>query len=157
MEKDQNGFIKGHQGFHNVRRAFNILHTQKATPDAVLLFLDTEKAFHWLEWTYLIDVLSTMDVWKTFAWCINTTNTISKPIKTRKGCCQGCPLLPLLVYYSNRTSCYSCLISVSYLYTFCGITNNVYSSCSSPVIEGLQCPNPLWYYWAAQLRTIMFY
>lgn len=22
---------------------------------------------------------------------------------------------------------------------------------------GLKCPNPLWYYWAAQLRTLMFY
>lgn len=22
---------------------------------------------------------------------------------------------------------------------------------------GLKCPNPLWYYWAAQLRTMMFY
>ena len=78
INKDQNGFITGRQGFHKVRRVLNIIYANKEISDTALLTLDAEKAFDRVTWPYLFNILERFGC------------------GTSKGCRQGCPLSPLL-------------------------------------------------------------
>lgn len=88
VEQDQNGFIEGGQGFHNVRDVVNIIRHQKGT-DTALLSLDVEKSV-WV-WVRLLRVrlLFIRPIVKTL------TNNTSEPTTISRGCSQGCPSSPL--------------------------------------------------------------
>lgn len=81
VEQDQNGFIEGGQGFHNVRDVVNIVRHQKGT-DTALLSLDVENSI-WV-WVRLLWVrlLFIRPIVKTL------TNNTSEPTTISRGCSQ---------------------------------------------------------------------
>lgn len=57
VHSDQNGFVQSCQGFHNIRRVRNIIHSKNNTRDTALLSLDARHAFDRTEWPYLLNLL----------------------------------------------------------------------------------------------------
>lgn len=59
INKEQNGFVSGRRGFHNVRRVLNVLYYKKKKEEGKntsLLSLDIEKALDRVEGPYLFMV-----------------------------------------------------------------------------------------------------
>lgn len=107
IEPDQNGFIVGRQGFHNIRRVLDIIHSKKETPDMAMIGLDALKAFDMVEHTYLFEVLQRFGIGSYFLnWVkilyydsrasVLTNHIVSKQFPLSRGTRQGCPLSPLL-------------------------------------------------------------
>ena len=108
VSDDQTGFIRNRQSFFNIRRLMNILcnPTQLNTAE-VLLSLNAEKAFDWVEWGYLFYTLKKFGFGTKFiSWvhvfyslplaAVRTNNTLSPFFPLCGGARQVCPLSPLL-------------------------------------------------------------
>lgn len=107
VHPDQNGFVQGRQGFHNIRRVLNILYEKSGCKDNAILSLDAEKAFDRVTWQYLFEVLERYGINGNFLnWIkliyadpqamVLTNGLTSQPFHLLRGTRQGCPLSPLL-------------------------------------------------------------
>uniref|UniRef100_A0A670INW4 Reverse transcriptase domain-containing protein n=1 Tax=Podarcis muralis TaxID=64176 RepID=A0A670INW4_PODMU len=106
---DQAGFLPGRQMKDNIRNIRNIIEYLSARCDkqAILMFVDAEKAFDNIIWDFLLKHLEYMEVGTEFFNRVKAiyteqkakliiNNVVSEEIKIAKGTRQGCPLSPLL-------------------------------------------------------------
>uniref|UniRef100_A0A670IBL2 Reverse transcriptase domain-containing protein n=1 Tax=Podarcis muralis TaxID=64176 RepID=A0A670IBL2_PODMU len=109
IHKDQAGFLPGRQMRDNIRNIINIIELLSGRSDkqAVLMFVDAEKAFDNVIWEFMLKNLEYMEVGQEFYNGIKAiyteqraklivNNVITEDIKISKGTRQGCPLSPLL-------------------------------------------------------------
>uniref|UniRef100_A0A670J1I6 Reverse transcriptase domain-containing protein n=1 Tax=Podarcis muralis TaxID=64176 RepID=A0A670J1I6_PODMU len=109
IHKDQAGFLPGRQMKDNIRNIINTLEYLSVRIDkqAIMMFVDAEKAFDNVVWDFMLKNLEHMEVGRDFLNGIKaiyteqkakliTNNVVTEEIKIQKGTRQGCPLSPLL-------------------------------------------------------------
>lgn len=108
VEPDQSDFIKGRQGFHNVRRVLNILHAKKEMSNMAMMGLDALKPFDMVEHTYLFEVLKRFGISGYFLnWVkilyydsrasVLTNHIVSKQCPVSRG--KDVPYHPFFLYW----------------------------------------------------------
>ncbi len=105
---DQAGFIAGRHAAHNMRRLFHVMSEAASLQHpAIAISLDAEKAFDWIEWSYLFYILSKFDFGQVcIQWikalyhkpvaCVKTNGLISSPFQLFRSTRQGCPASPII-------------------------------------------------------------
>uniref|UniRef100_A0A670JT87 Reverse transcriptase domain-containing protein n=1 Tax=Podarcis muralis TaxID=64176 RepID=A0A670JT87_PODMU len=109
IHKDQAGFLPGRHLSDNVRNIIDILELLQTNINtrAVLIFIDAEKAFDNISWSFMKKTLKGMGVGRGFENGIDAiyseqkaklivNNVVSEEFKIEKGTRQGCPISPLL-------------------------------------------------------------
>uniref|UniRef100_A0A670JD11 Reverse transcriptase domain-containing protein n=1 Tax=Podarcis muralis TaxID=64176 RepID=A0A670JD11_PODMU len=109
IHKDQAGFLPGRHLYDNTRNIIDILELLQTNlhTRAVLIFIDTEKAFDNISWMFMKKNLEGMGVGQGFENGIEAiyseqkaklivNNVVTEEFKIEKGTRQGCPLSPLL-------------------------------------------------------------
>lgn len=106
IDPDQTGFVPGRHIYFNLRRLFNIIY-QKQKDESVVIALDAEKAFDYIEWRYMLTALKYFGFGLEFIkWIeiiyaqpkasILTNGDISQPFHLHRGVRQGCSCSPYL-------------------------------------------------------------
>uniref|UniRef100_A0A670KHH1 Reverse transcriptase domain-containing protein n=1 Tax=Podarcis muralis TaxID=64176 RepID=A0A670KHH1_PODMU len=109
IHKDQTGFLPGRHMSDNVRNIIDILELLEVNINrkVVLIFVDAEKAFDNICWTFMKKNLQGMGVGQGFENGIGAiyskqkaklivNNVVTEEIPIEKGTRQGCPISPLL-------------------------------------------------------------
>ena len=108
ISKDQSGYLKGRNISTNIRSIFDIIdYVEKSNTSGLLAFLDFEKAFDKLNWTFIQKALShfgfglkfreyVSTLYTKIESCIINNGTTSKYFAIKSGIRQGCPLSALL-------------------------------------------------------------
>lgn len=106
IHPDQTGFVPGRQIYFNLRRLFNIIYS-KQKEESVVIALDAEKAFDYLEREYMFTTLKYFNFGPEFIrWIeiiyahprasIITNGDISETFPLHRGVRQGCSCSPYL-------------------------------------------------------------
>ena len=106
VHHDQEGFIKGMQGFFNIHKSNSVIHhiSKLKNKNHMILSIDTEKAFDKIQHPFLIKTLQKVGIAGTYLNIIKaiydkpTANIILKlkEFPLRSGTRQSCLILPLL-------------------------------------------------------------
>ena len=108
ISKDQSAYLKNRNISINIRSIFDTIDTiDNQNSSALLAFLDFEKAFDKINWSFLQNSLKQFGFGNTFReWvhilstdiesCVINNGTTSKYFKVKSGVRQGCPLSALL-------------------------------------------------------------
>ena len=108
ISKDQSGYLKGRNISTNIRSIFDIIdYVEKTNSSGLLAFLDFEKAFDKLNWTFLQKALKQFGfglqfreyvaiLYTNIESCIINNGTTSKYFSINSELRQGCPLSALL-------------------------------------------------------------
>lgn len=117
INPDQTGFIQQRLSYSNIRRLLNVIQFAQTSKDQVLaISLDAEKAFDWVEWKYMFEVLGRFNLgtdlinWIQTLYCVPTACVItnglrSLPFTLGRGTRQGCPFFPSSVCPGSGTPC----------------------------------------------------
>ena len=102
--------MKSHLAGDNIPRLLHVIHFSKYIGDpCAVLSLDAEKAFDWLKWQYLWEVLASFGrgiivivkvLYSNLTTVVTVNNILSTPFPICRGSHQGCPLSPLLFVLS---------------------------------------------------------
>ena len=115
ISKDQSGYLKNRNISINIRSIFDIIDMIESQNSSVLLaFLDFEKAFDKINWTFLQNALKQFGFGNVLMeWvqilstdiesCVINNGTTSKYFKIKSGVRQGCPLSALLFLVAVET------------------------------------------------------
>lgn len=108
IHPDQTGFITGRNYGDNIRRLLNLVtHPETQKEEAMMLSLDTQKAFDRVFWKYLFQTLKRFHFGPSFIkWiqilysnpqaAVKVSGFLSNCFTLERGCRQGCSFLPLL-------------------------------------------------------------
>ena len=108
VHKSQYGFIKGRDILHNILNVQLAMdYVKDSQQELVMIQLDLEKAYDNVEWSFVVELMSTMGfgdrmsrlmyvLGKDAVSHIMMNGGVTRPIPLQKSLRQGCPLSPLL-------------------------------------------------------------
>jgi hypothetical protein len=108
ISEDQTGYVKGRYIGENIRSIIDILeHTSFKHNPGLMIFLDFEKAFDSLSWSFLNKTLSFFNfgenfiswiktIYKNITACVTNNGYSTEFFQIKRGIRQGCPISALL-------------------------------------------------------------
>ena len=108
VNSDQVGYLKGRYIGENIRIINDLMHyTTKEKKSGILALIDFEKAFDTVEWSFLFNMLSTLNfgqnyirwiklLYSNISSCVTNNGYISNYFTLTRGIRQGCPISALL-------------------------------------------------------------
>ena len=114
INSDQTDFLKGRLIGENIRLIDGLIyHTAARNIPGLLMFLDFEKAFDSVKWSFIWKTLSSFNVgpsliswiklcYRSIESCVLNNGWASSYFTPERGDRQGCPFAPILSYFAQK-------------------------------------------------------